>query len=262
MKRVFKTRVVPVVLCFTLMASTPTLTQRGVASQQDEDASAPTLPIICSPAGVTFQQPDEAPGVRVLSSQVLAKSVVAARLATLKRTDEELQALSKHLVDQGYRARTEQANHFGWDVAFQRPGDQPARVRVLVQDYTKQGSADPAAVGTITVTARGRSDTYSFSVVAPGGKFENAIESRVDKKRLNVLRANSFWSCFVGRVRSKCATTCITALGTCLTTAGGTWVAYLGCLAASCGVCAAKAFGCCGCDCSWWCRWAVGCCDR
>ena len=261
MKRRIMIRAVSVVLCFTLLALTPMATQQRAARYQGENPSSSIDAVLGSSLAVTPQQ-DEQPGVKVLASQVLAKSVAVSRLAGLIRSDEELQALSKQLTGQGYKAQTSPAKHFGWDVTFQRPDGQIAKVALLVQDYTKQGSKDTAAIGTITLTARKRSDTYSFSLIAPNGDFKNVIESRVDKKSLNVVKANSFWSCFVNRVRSKCAGICIAALGTCLTTAGGSWTSYLFCLASRCGLCAAKAFGCCLCDCSWWCSWAVGCCDR
>jgi len=260
MKNIIKKRVIPPVLCLTLIAS-HALMEPGVASLQGEAPSSQALSIVTWATKSAFQQPDEDPRVRVASSQVLPNRVAVSRLAALSKADEEIQTLSKHLTEQGYRARTAPANHFGWDVTYRLPDGQTAKVTILIQDYTKEGSRDTAAVGTMTITARSRSNTYTFSLVAPGGDFRDAIESTVDKRSLNVLRANSLWSCFVNRVNSKCTGTCIAALGTCLTS-GVTWAAYLGCLAVKCGACAAKAFGCCLCDCSWWCRWAVGCCHR
>jgi len=247
MKRMIIIRMVAVVLCFTFLAWTPTSVQLRIASGEGQNR--------------TTQQEEES-GVKVLSSQVLEQNQAARRLAALSKSDEELQALSKHLAEQGYEAQTKPANYFGWDIAYQRRDGQTAKVALLVQDYAKGGSKDPAAIATITIAAGTRCDTYSFSVIAPEGNYEKAIEYRVDKESLKVVRANSFWSCFVNRVSSRCAGVCVAALGSCLATSGGSWASYLGCLAIRCGLCAARAFACCLCDCSWWCSWAAGCCHR
>ncbi len=260
MKRMIMIRIVAVVLCCALLAMTPMVTQHRAASAQGEKRNS-------SSAVTTLQEPEakaqqgEEPGVKVLSSQVLDK-VQAARSFAAVNKDEELQAVSRELLQQGYKPQTKPGNYFGWDIAYQRRDGETAKVTLRVQDYAKEGSKDPAAVGAITISAGTRSDTYSFSVIAPEGNFEKAIEYRADRQSLKVERAQSFWTCFRDRVVRQCLGPCITALGTCLSTSGGSWASYLGCLAIRCGLCAAKAFGCCLCDCSWWCRWAVGCCNR
>jgi hypothetical protein len=268
MKRMITIRVLAVLLCLNLLALMPLSAQQRAAGWQAENRNSAIEATLGSSTAITTQQDaaktpqGEEPGVKVLSSQVLEKTQAAKRFAVLSNSDQELQALSKHLAEQGYEAQTKPENYFGWDLAYQRKDGETAKVALLVQDYAKKGSKDPAAIGTISIAAGNRSDTYSFSVIAPEGNYEKAIEYKVDRESLKVEGANSFWSCFVNRVSSQCAGVCVGALGTCLATSGGSWVSYLGCLASRCGLCAARAFACCLCNCSWWCKWAVGCCRR
>lgn len=269
MKRMFMIRILATGLCCALLAITPLATQHRAASLQGEPRNASIETLLDSSSAVTAVQEPEAkaaqgeePGVKVLSSQILEKGMAARSFAVINKSDEELQAVSRNLMQQGYKAQTKPENHFGWDIAYQRKDGETAKVTIRLQDYAKPGSKDPAAIGAITISAGTRSDTYAFSLIAPEGNFEKVIEYRVDRQTLNVEQAHSFWTCFRDRVVSQCAGACITALGTCLATSGATWASYLGCLAIRCGLCAAKAFGCCLCDCSWWCRWAVGCCHR
>lgn len=261
MKRMIMIRIVAVVLCCALLAMTPMATQNKTASAQGEKRNL-SSPVNTLQEQEAKTQQGEEPGVKVLSSQVLNKGQAAKSFAAVNKSDEELQAVSRNLLEQGYKPQTKPENFFGWDIAYQRRDGETAKVTIRVQDYAKEGSKDPAAVGTISISAGTRCDTYSFSLIAPEGNFEKAIEYRVDRQSLKVERANSFWTCFRDRVVRQCLGVCITALGTCLVTSGGSWASYLGCLAIKCGLCAAKAFGCCLCDCSWWCRWAVGCCHR
>jgi hypothetical protein len=268
MKRMLMIRIVALVLSCTLLAITPLATQHR-ASAQGEKSNSSTMAILnSSSAFSTLQEPSakaqqgEEPGVRVLSSQILKPGPAALSFRTLNKSDEELQAVSRELMQQGYKPQTKPENHFGWDIAYQRQDGETAKVSIRLQDYAKPGSKDAGAIGSITISAGIRSDTYSFSLIAPEGNFEKVIEYRVDRQTLKVEQAHSFWTCFRDRVVSQCVGVCITALGSCLITSGGSWASYLLCLASKCGLCAAKAFGCCLCDCSWWCRWAVGCCHR
>jgi hypothetical protein len=258
------TRVVAAALGVALIATTLFLAQRGGAFQRNEEPGSATVNNFSTttqdPPQQGAPQQDEEPEVTVLSSQTLNKSTVISRLASLTNSDDEIKALSANLVREGFKAQAKPENHFGSETFYWRPDGQTAKVTILLQDYTKDGSADQAAVGTITIIARDRSDTYSFSVIAPGGNFENVSEHKVNETTLSVERAHSLWSCFVNRVRSKCTNTCASSLFAC--TAFKTWSAYLGCLAIRCGGCAAKAFGCCACDNRWWCRWAAGSCHQ
>jgi hypothetical protein len=248
-------------LCLAILSATRPLSaqQNGVSEPRQTSAILPEAAHALS-GGVP--QTDEEPNVKVREAKTLTKPDVSARLKAKlgqgNKKDEDLKALAGDLEKKGYRAAAKLENHFGSETTYERADKQTAKVTLLLQDYTKAGSKDQAAVGTITIATGERASTYAFSVVAPNGKFEDVVEQRVDEKTLRVVRANSLWSCFVARVKSKCVGTCIAALGTC----SGSWAAYLGCLAVACGGCAAKAFGCCLCDCSWWCKWAVGCCDR
>jgi len=269
MKRIFVIRIVAIVLSCTLLVLTPLATQLGAATPQGEKHDASVGAILDSSSELSnLQEPNaktqeaEEPGVKVLSSQILGRGPAAMSFSRLSKSDEELQAVSRELMQQGYKPQTRPENHFGWDIAYQRRDGETAKVSIRLQDYAKPGSKDAGAIGSITIAASNRSDTYSFSLIAPEGNFEKVIEYRVDRQTLKVEQAHSFWTCFRDRVSSQCAGVCITALGSCLVTSGGSWASYLLCLASRCGLCAAKAFGCCLCDCSWWCRWAVGCCHR
>lgn len=266
MKRMIMIRIVAAVLCCTMLAMPPLATQFRAATPQHNSSIKAILDSSSAfsdtqEPGAKTQQGEE-PGVKVISSQILGPQPAAMSLGKLNKSDEEVQAVSRELLQQGYEPQTKPENHFGWDIAYQRRDGEIAKVAIRVQDYAKPGSKDAAAIGSITISAGIRSDTYSFSLIAPEGNFEKAIEYRVDRKTLKVERAQSFWTCFRDRVVRQCVGVCINALGTCLVTSGGSWASYLLCLASKCGLCAAKAFGCCLCDCSWWCRWAVGCCNR
>lgn len=235
MRGLIRTRLIAMMLSIAVLNSTqPVLAQKEPSQQDDE------------------------PGVKVLSTKRLSKSDVSQKLAKSNQKGG-LKALIDNLETIGYKAQTKDTNYFGSETVYERIQDkQKAKVSLFLQDYNKEGSRDLAAVGRITITVGNQSKTYSFSLIAPQGKFENVIEREVEEKTLTVTRANSLWTCFVKRVKSKCKEVCVAALATC----SGSWAAYLGCLALSCGGCALKAFGCCLCDCSIWCRWVVGCCDK
>jgi hypothetical protein len=181
---------------------------------------------------------------------------VKKRLDVLRRSDKEIGAIDEHLAGRGFKPLKGDKNFLGRKTSFESQGQKFTQT-VYLQDYAKEGSSDAVAVGQVTVTAGERTEAYSFFLEAPGGKLEEAVEHRVDK-RLNVTKVNSWWGCMRGKLGG-CGSTCQSALSSCW---GGSWTGYLGCLAVKCGGCYVKAAACCGCDCAWWCRWAVGCCDR
>jgi len=61
---------------------------------------------------------------------------------------------------------------------------------------------------------------------------------------------------FIGCVRNKCASSCLSSLTTCL----GAFPVYLKCVIVKCGGCAVKCGACAACNCGFWCKWATGCC--
>jgi hypothetical protein len=131
---------------------------------------------------------------------------------------------------------------------------QDVEVELVGQSMTK--GRNQGAVVTCTVKAGANEETYDFLLEAPNGQFERATESTIVGNK--VVAANSWWSAWVGCLRSRCASTCLSALWQC----SGTWTAYFWCVVGRCGGCVLRCAACATCDCSWWCRWATGCCDR
>lgn len=197
--------------------------------------------------------------LKPLKSEVLKPNILSRDFDKLLRVDEEIKALAVHLKNKGFVAQKEQKNFWGQREIYEREGKQVINT-VRIQDFTKPGSKDVAAIGHITVTAGNRSQTYSFYLFAPNGNFDAMEEYQIDKK-LNILKAHSWWSCVKNYIRTQCGNVCLSALTGCAP-AAATVVEYIGCVAVRCGGCALKSLGCCACDCSWRCRWAVGCCDR
>lgn len=70
--------------------------------------------------------------------------------------------------------------------------------------------------------------------------------------------ADGFWDAFRGCLSDRCGSVCLGALATCLPM--GALPAVLGCLAVTCGGCAARCAACVACDCGWLCSAVVGCC--
>jgi hypothetical protein len=202
---------------------------------------------------------DIAVDVSTVKTEILTGEVLVPKFDKLMQLDEEVKSLEKHLGDLGFRPVRAPGNFWGIKQTFEVKHEQyvESGIQTLcLHDYSKPGSKDAAAIGQLTLTVGERSETYTFALEAPGGKFDEATEYKVDSK-LNVLKAHSWWRCFRGKLLG-CGGACAGALVTC----SGTWSAYLGCVALACGGCFAKASLCCGCNCSWWCRWAVGCCHR
>jgi hypothetical protein len=253
MKQFIKARLVPSVLCVTLLASL-SLFSGGAAATQVTSLRNPR------PEPTVTQDPSELElsNVKSLKTTNFRPEVLSAKFAQLNRSDPRIRALSAHLQQKGFKPQTGAKHFFGFEHIDQHPDGRTAKLSVLVQDYSRPGSKELGAVAMITISSGGQADTYAFNVVSTGDDFKQVEEHLVDKN-LNVVLAHSFWTCFVNSFTSRCSSNCASALVTCPT---GSWAAYLGCLAVRCGLCAVRAFGCCLCDCSWWCRWAVGCCHR
>jgi hypothetical protein len=131
---------------------------------------------------------------------------------------------------------------------------QDVEVELVGQSVTK--GRNQGAVVTCTVKAGKQEVSYDFYLEAPNGQFERATEWTIEGGK--VVEARSWWSAWVGCLRSRCASACLSALWQCT----GTWTAYFWCVVGKCGGCVLRCAACSTCDCSWWCRWAVGCCDR
>lgn len=196
--------------------------------------------------------------LKPIKSKILKAKYLSPVFAKLYKADKEIIDLGDDLKKKGFQVQKGIKNFWGIQETFSKDG-KTVTYSVYIQDYTKPNSKDTAAIGQVRVIAGDRSEMYSFSLEAPDGDFDKAIEYRIDKK-LGISKANSWWSCVKRRLLGSTAT-CAGSLLTCAP-AAATWAGYLACVAASCGFAYAKVTACCSCDCSWWCRGAVGCCDR
>lgn len=193
---------------------------------------------------------------------------------TSKRIDErinkkgKLQKLEAEAQRRGFKPLKGPKGELGIRQKFRsrKPVQPPADVKsepvqdlefqITLRTLTKEKSQDQAAIATLTITAGTNSEEYDLLLEAPSGNFAQASEFMMEGDQ--VVLAHSWWSAVRSCLISKCGSVCVGALFAC----GGTWVAYLGCVAAACGGCWARCLACASCDCSWWCRWAAGCCDR
>lgn len=196
--------------------------------------------------------------LKPVKSEILKAEALSSKFERLNRADEEIIALSNDLRKKGFQVQKGDKNFWGFQETYEKE-DKTVTFSVYFQDYTKPNSKDVAATGQVRVVDGDRSEIYSFSLEAPGGAFDKAIEHRVDKK-LGILKANSWWSCVRSRLL-KASVACASSLITCAPSAP-TWAGYLACVAAKCGITYTKVAACCACDCRWTCKWAVGCCDR
>jgi hypothetical protein len=159
----------------------------------------------------------------------------------------------------GFVAQEGPKNFWGVREIFKQEGKESS-FTVRMQDYTKTGSRDAAAIGQVAFTAGDKSEIYSFYLFAPNGNFRAMEEYKVGKN-LTILKAHSWWGCVQNAIQKECGPACLDSLGACAVTAP-TVVGYVYCVAGTCGGCAIKSLACCGCNCSFLCKWAVGCCDR
>lgn len=168
-----------------------------------------------------------------------------------------MKALSEQLVGQGFKPEKTAGKNafFGATETVKSDDGKTATFDIKVQSYSKAGSKDKAAVVIVTAKSGQNSETYQFSLMAPGGDFEKAAEFTVDKNN-KVKKANSWYTRWKACLRDRCATACLGALVTCT----GTWAAYFWCVVARCGGCVLRCSACASCNCSFWCKWAVGCC--
>jgi len=119
-----------------------------------------------------------------------------------------------------------------------------------------KGDKIGALVQVVVTGSEGQEEKYSFILVSPPGKYENADEYTVDERGA-VVKASSWRSCMLEHL-PECGSRCADALKSC----GGNPAQYFVCLAWRCGGCFLKVSACCICNCRLWCKWAVGCCHR
>lgn len=195
-------------------------------------------------------------------------AVTAALKGRLERAGTPSQKLAQEAARRGYKVRTGAKAELGLRQKYRAdtpvkspkgvagPAVQEIEFELLVRSFGKAGTKDEAAVATVTISAGANRETYEMLLEAPGGNFAKGLESIVVGGQ--VLPAKSWWTATKTCLRNKCASVCVGALVTC----GGTWAAYLGCVAAACGGCFARCAACASCDCRWWCKWGTGCCNR
>ena len=211
------------------------------------------------PLAAQFTDPSDAAlaQVHISPPQSLSPSSLRSRFAQVLTSDDEVKVLAAGLSSRGFKPLTASSNFFGRTTTLTGANSRTGKITLYVQDYSKAGSSDLAALVQIRVSSGERSEVRSIFVIAPSGNFaDTAVEEYGVDKGLNLVRNHSWWSCVKERVKSKCGTACVGSLVTCT----GTWTAYLGCVAVRCGACLLSASACCGCDCPWWCKWAAGCC--
>lgn len=187
----------------------------------------------------------------------------ATELATLSKDFEAIskkpgiKALSEKLAGQGFKPEKKAGKnaYFGATETLKSNDGKTATFDIKLQSYNKAGSKDKGAVGIVTAKSGRNSETYEFSLLAPSGDFEKAVEFTVDRNK-KVQKAKSWYTRWRRCLRDRCATVCLGSLVTC----SGTWAAYFWCVVAACGGCVLRCSGCASCNCSFWCRWAVGCC--
>lgn len=200
----------------------------------------------------------------LLDSQTVATALT--RRVDTAGTHEN--TLAQELARRGYRRRTGAKAELGLRQKYgaatpinppKGVAGQPVQAiqfELLVRSFNRPGSTDEAAVATVTIESGANRETYEMLLEAPGGNFAKGREFEV--RGGQVQRANSWWTATKSCLRSKCASVCVGALVTC----GGTWAAYLGCVAVACGGCWVKCAACATCNCRWWCKWGVGCCHK
>ncbi|SRR6266511_2362075 len=178
----------------------------------------------------------------------------------------KLKKLQEEATRRGYQAHDQPEETFGIRVKTRANQDVRPKAGIrgkpvreiefeLVGQSISKGD-DQGAVATTTIRAGDQEETYEMLLEAPRGNFSQAREFTIERDK--VVEANSWWSAWVGCLRSNCASACLNALFSC----SGTWTAYFWCVVARCGGCVLRCAACSTCDCSWWCRWAAGCCDR
>lgn len=193
----------------------------------------------------------------------MRKDTLANRFDKLHKVDKEIKALDKHLKEKGFRPKKEKKNFWGIKSTHEDKGKK-AEFSLVIQDYTKGKSKDGAAIGQISIAAEGRTNVYTFDLIAPRGDFKKAKEYRVDAK-LKVLEAESYWDCVWDQLSKADPLGYASIFVDCAAAAafGGpfSWAVFLGCLGISFGATFGIACACCGCNCAWWCSW-LGCCRQ
>jgi len=198
--------------------------------------------------------------IKPIKSETFSEDALSRKFNTLRKVDNEIKAIDAHLMGKGFSAQNQKGkkNFWGFRETYESQQSQDkkgkkGKLKVIfttqLQNYSKQGSNDAVALGQVTVTAGENTETYSFFLLAPNGNLEAMEEYKVDQN-LNISRANSWWSCVKHSIKERCKS-CPRALAICLGTMNV--VAYVSCVAVTCGWCVTSCMVCCTCNCRWYC---------
>lgn len=171
------------------------------------------------------------------------------------KNENAAKKMSKSLQSKGFKAEN---GYFGNESVIEKDGKTLTNT-VYIQDYKKGNTI--GAMGIVTVSDGTNKETYTFSLEKKGNNYTDVEEYYVNDK-LEVQKANSWYSCLYKTLQAKCGSSYgLSLLSKCWTAySTASWTSFISCIkSAWCGV---TSFACCTCDCSWTCKWAVGCCDR
>ena len=175
--------------------------------------------------------------------KVFDGKVLAPIFDKLQKVDEEIRVLTYDLQAKKFSPLEGTKNYWGMSETYRTEDKKTITLEVYLRDFSRPNSKDVSAIGQFKVSSGDRSEVYSFSLLAPKGDFEQAIEYTVDEN-LKILKADSWWRCVKKRLIRKCAGPCVTSIIAC----SGTWAAYIGCVALACGGCFTRISACCGCN--------------
>ena len=190
---------------------------------------------------------------KVKSDKALNASQVKAKFDELKASKNEnaSKKMSKSLEGKGFKAEN---GYFGNESTIEREGATLTNT-IYVQDYKKGNTS--GALGIVSITDGKNEESYTFSLEKKGNNFNDVEEYFVNEK-LEVVKANSWYTCLSKALQAKCGSTLgLKLLTTCWVSS---WTSFLNCIKST--MCGAMSITCCSCDCSFWCKYAAGCCDR
>ncbi len=233
----------------------------GILNAQEEDAKKKEIKKdISSEQEKTGEQQDKISPAKIRSSRLLSDAEASASVRNSILKSKGAKALSAKLSQLGFEEEKEQV--FGQTGVLEH-GNNTMTVEVVLQDYTKPGSKDKAALGFAKVVSKDGEAVYEFFLLAPNGDPRRSKEFTVDKAA-KVLETHSWWTCLQGKFR-EAGGACAAAVGDCWM-AGKCkdkgWTCWLACVGVPCGWAWIKVTACCTCNCKLWNRAWCGCCRQ
>jgi hypothetical protein len=181
------------------------------------------------------------------------KAKIEAKLAD--KNPNAIKKISEAFKGKGFKPEN---SYFGNETTIENEGKTGTQT-ILIQDYKKGNTA--GAIGVVSFSDGKNEETYTFSLEKTGNNPTDVAEYFVNQK-LEVEKANSWYSCLYKTLQAKCGVTQgLQTLNSCWNAyINFSWTSLLNCIKNS--WCGLVSVTCCSCDCSLWCRWAAGCCDR